>query len=261
MTEAPGLRTAPVGRMLVAQARANFLELWRVPAFSIVSVALPVMFFAFFGLPNINGHLGGARAGPYLLVSYGAYAVMSVMLFSFGMRVAVERGQGTTVLVRATPLRPGVFMAARIITSLVFALLTLVVLFAFGIVAGRISLPATTWADMMGRLLAGSVPFLGLGMAVGYMSGPNSAPAIINLIFLPMSFASGIFVPIQFLPDWIRQIAPYLPTYRYAQFAWGSVGAKTDPVGTSLAWLAGWTLLFFVIAFRGYRREEQKRFG
>ncbi|MGH7776874.1 MAG: ABC transporter permease [Candidatus Dormibacterales bacterium] len=260
MSEA-SFRTAPVAPMLVAQTRANFLELWRVPAFSIVSIALPVIFFAFFALPNLKGHLDGVPAGAYFLVSYGAYGTMSVMLFSFGMRVAVERGQGTTVLLRATPLRPAVFMAARVLTAVAFSLCTLLVLFAFGILVGKVALPAPEWGNMVWRLLLGSIPFVAMGMAVGYVSGPNSAPAIINLIFLPMSFASGIFVPIQYLPSWIQQVAPYLPTYRYAQFAWSSVGVHTDPVGTILAWLGGWTLVFFLIAMRGYRQEEQRRFG
>lgn len=62
--------------------------------------------------------------------------------------------------------------------------------------------------------------FLLLGYAIGYYFSPNTAPALLNLVFFPMSFASGVFIPLQFLPKFVQDIAPYLPTYHLAQLAW-----------------------------------------
>src|SRR5437879_1864706 len=73
-----------------------------------------------------------------------------------------------------------------------------------------------------------------LRAAIRYLVSPNPAPAVANLIALPMYFASGIFVPISQLPDFIQRIAPYLPTYRYGQLAWGAVGYPADPVTTDV---------------------------
>ena len=63
----------PALRMFTALLRAELTRLLRNRAFLIPSLLLPIMFFALFALPNIQGHLSGIGAGPYMLVSYAAY--------------------------------------------------------------------------------------------------------------------------------------------------------------------------------------------
>ncbi len=253
---------APIGPMLWRQTRAEFLKLWRNPGFSIVSLALPAIFFAFFGLPNAHYQEGAVSAGRYILASFAAYGVISVMLFSFGVGVAVERGQRMNVLIRATPLRPIVYLGAKVLTALVFALLMLLILFTFAAIAGGIRMDAGMWLVLTGRLLLGALPFIALGFAVGYLASPTAAAPIIQIIFLILSFASGLFIPMQQLPSFIQKIAPYLPTYRYGQLAWNAIGYDIkEPLSAPTLWLLGYGIVFVVIAVRAYRREDQKSFG
>jgi len=105
------------------------------------------------------------------------------------------------------------------------------------------------------------VPFIALGFAIGYLSGPNVAPAAANLVYLPLAFASGLFLPLSQLPAFVQHIAPYLPAYHYGQLAWSAVGAASEPLWVATAWLAGFTVLFLAIALRAYRREESRKFG
>jgi ABC-2 type transport system permease protein len=253
--------TAPLAPMLLHQTRTEFLKLWRTPAFSATSLALPVMFFAFFGLPAVGRSIGGVDAGAYLLGSFAAYAVLNVMLFSFGITVAVERAQNQDALMRASPLSPAVYLTARVLTALVFALLTLVALFLFAALVGGVRLTAATWLELTGRLLLGSLPFIALGFTIGFTSDARAAPGVINLIYLPMALASGLFVPINQLPGLVQLIAPLLPVYRYAQLAWGALGAATEPLGTTLLWLAAWTVVLFGLAIRAYGRVEAEKFS
>jgi ABC-2 type transport system permease protein len=136
-----------------------------------------------------------------------------------------------------------------------------VVLIVYGIVVGGVRQDLTVWINIVVRLLAGSLPFIALGFAIGYSSGPNAAPALANLIFLPLSFASGLFMPLRQLPEFVQRIAPYLPTYHYGQLAWSAVGAPSEPLLTSLAWLAGYTVLFMALTARAYRREQSLKFA
>jgi ABC-2 type transport system permease protein len=247
--------------MLIAQTKSELLQLLRDPAFVISSVALPTIFFAFFGLPVVEERTAGTGAGAYLLASFGAYGVISVMLFSFGAGVAAERGRKTDVLMRATPLRPAVLLCAKTLSALLFAFVTLVVLFFFGRVAGGVEPGMAVWATLTYRLLLGSTPFVFLGFAVGYLARPTSAAAVIQLIYLPIAFASGLFVPLGGLPEIVQQIAPYLPTYRYAELAWSAVGANTKPLLASALWLTGYGVAFLAAAIWAYRREDIRRFG
>jgi ABC-2 type transport system permease protein len=254
--------TAPFLQMLLAQTRSELLMRWRVPAFSVTNLALPIVFFTFFGLPVAHLVRGdGVNVGAYLLASFGAYAVGNVMVYGFGIGVANERGMKVDRLMRASPLPPLVFMIAKVATALAFSLVALVLLIAFGIVVGGIHETPAVWTTIIARLLAGSLPFIALGFAIGYWSGPHAAPALANLIYLPLSFASGLFVPLDQLPGFVRALAPFLPSYHYAQLAWSALGAGRESLGVSLVWLAGYTAVFLTLAARAYRREERAKFA
>jgi ABC-2 type transport system permease protein len=248
------------GPMFAMQLRSELLRLVRNPAFSITSIVLPVMFYAFFGIPNARYELSGVSAGRYLLASFAAYAAVSVSLFSFGATVAVERSERMTVLMRATPLRPSVYLLGKVVASLAFALITLIVLYIFAAITAGVHMALAAWVSLTVRLVLGSLPFIALGFAIGYLASPAAAIAIINLTYLPLSFASGLFVPLAQLPTFLRHLAPYLPTYHYAQLAWGAIGAVSESPATSLLWLGGYAVLFLAVALRAYWREERAQF-
>ena len=259
------IRTGGAGRRGSALAyiiQCEVLKLLRIPGFTVPTLLFPIMFFAFFGLPNIGTEINGIDAGPYIMASYGAYGMISVALFSFGVSIAAERGLGWNKLLRTTPMRPLTYFVAKIAMAIITGLLTLVGLFLFGIIVGGVSLSLLVWAKLVGFLVLGMIPFVALGLFIGYVAGPNSAAAIANLIFLPLSFASGLFVPLAFMPTFIQRIAPYLPAYRTAQLAWTTIGAGDgSPLAVHMLWLGGYTVLFLALALAAYRRDEGKNYG
>ena len=187
---------------------------------------------------------------------------MTVALFSFGVAIASERGLGWNKLLRATPLHPALIFAAKTAMAILFGLGALVALFAFGALAGGIRMPARTWVELVALLLAGMVPFIALGLWIGYFAGPNSAPALANMIFLPLSFASGLFVPLESLPRVVQRVAPYLPAYHTGQLGWTLLGAGDGKgLGVHALWLAAYSLVFLALALLAYRRDEGKSFG
>lgn len=263
MSTATARTTAPLPPMVLRQARAEFLKLWRIPAFSATSLALPVMFYGFFGITNAHVRIqGNVTLGEYFLASMGAYAISNVMVFSFGIGVANERGQKMDLLIRASPLPPIGYLAAKVLNALLFGLITLVVLIAFARLTGAVSIGPEAAVGLAWRLLAGSLPFIAVGFAFGYLAGPNSAVAVVNLLYLPTAFASGIFIPVRQLPDWIAHLSPYLPLYRYVDIAWQAVGYRTgEALGTDWIYIGVFTVLFFALALWAYRRDERRKFS
>ncbi len=255
---------APIGRMVFLQTRSQLLSRLRLPAFSVLSIGLPVMFFALFNA--IYGKLlfvPGVSTSEFILVSYAVYAVANVMVFNFGIGIATERSRKLDLLQRAMPLPPFVASVAQVIAAVAFALIAVLLLFVYGYVVGGVRLGALTWLDLVWRLLVGCVPMLGLGLAIGYGVGANTAPAVVNVVYLPMAFLSGIFIPFYQLPDTIQKIGQVLPTYHYAQLGWNILGPGPwlyESVGTALLWIAGWTLVLFAIALRVYRLDESRKF-
>jgi ABC-2 type transport system permease protein len=112
---------------------------------------------------------------------------------------------------------------------------------------------------LIGVFLLGSIPFAAMGLLVAVLVPANSAPGIINLIYLPMSFASGFWMPVSMLPHWLQRIAPALPTYHLAQLALAIIGAAQGrQVLTHIEALAGYTLVLFGAAWMIFHRSEAK---
>ncbi|MHB1475357.1 MAG: ABC transporter permease [Dermatophilaceae bacterium] len=252
---------APAVPMLARQTVAQARMFLRNPALSVISLALPLMLFAFFGVPAMGKpYQPGVDLGTFMLASFAAYAVSSVMVFNYGITIALDRAQKVDVLMRSTPLPGTVFLAARTLTALAFGMLDLAVLFAFAAFAG-VHLDGTTWLAMAIRLLVGSIPFIGLGFAIAYACSPSAAPAVANLTYLVLAFGSGMLIRLDQMPGFLRTIAPYLPTYHYAQLSWGALGASTESLLTSVAWLATYAIVFFAIARWAYQREAARKFA
>jgi len=259
-------RLAPVLPMLGRQSYAEFIKLFRVPAFSTTSIVLPAMFYAFIGLGQAKQplyHGATVTFGEYFLASMALYGVANVMVLGFGISLANERGQKQDVLMQATPLPAAVYFVAKALSALVIAVMAVIVLGVLAWGAGGAHLSASQWLTLGLRAMLCSIPFIGLGFGLGYLASPNSAPAVTNLIYLPTAFASGLFFPLNLLPQFLRDIAPYLPLYRGAQIVWDSVGAPTEggSLTTDWLWMGGFTVAFFLLAFWAYRRDQGNKFN
>ncbi len=252
----------PFHRLLIVQVNAVLLGYWRIPLFAIFTIGLPVMFFAFFGLPHLHQqvtrHLSVAA---YILASLGAYAVSNVLVYNVGIGQAQNRARKLDLLQRASPLPGEVAIAATMIGGLVLATISLVVLLLVGRFSG-VALPLTHWALLILALLYGAIPMLGLGLTIGYLgSSGNLAPALASLIYLPMAFASGILVPLSQLPSVVRSIAPYLPLYQVGQLGWNAVGAANESALEAICLTAVWGLLLAALAVYAYRRDQHRKFA
>ena len=197
----------------------------------------------------------------YLIASYGTFGVMGASLFGTAAGLASDRGLGWLQVKRASPMPPFAYFVAKVITSMVFSTIIVLVLFALGIGFGGVRMPVVDFVRLLGILTAGSLPFSAMGLALGYFAGPNSAPPMINLIYLPMSFCSGLWVPFMLLPKVVRTIALAMPPYHLSQLALGIVGAgQHESNVTHWEVLAAFTLICFGVARIGFQRDQDKMY-
>ena len=223
-----------IARTYWLESKLEFLKNLRLPVFSLSTLLFPVMFYLMFGLAFGGGPIGSVPRPLYFAVAYSAFGVVGACLFGFGANVAIERGQGWMLLRRAFPAPPLAYFVAKMFMATTFSLAIIVALLGLAVLAGGASLGLADLVRVVPVLLAGTLPFSAMGLAFGTVCGPNSAPAVINLVYLPMAFAGGMWIPVQFLPSTIQAIAPYLPTYHYAQLALSAVGAGDGGVAGHL---------------------------
>lgn len=247
----------------VKEAKYEFLKYLRLPVYSISTVMFPVMFYVLFGLlMNRQGGIGQISVSTYLIATYGTFGVMGASLFANGIGIAAERGLGWMQVKRASPMPPFAYFFAKFVVSMIFSSMIVLLLLTLGITFGGVHIGTFTAVKLLATLIAGAIPFSAMGMAIGYFAGPNSAPAMVNMIYLPLSFASGLWFPIEALPKFLQKIATVLPPYHLAQLALRFVGGAR-PGNNAVHWefLAGFTLLCLGIARLGFQRDEGKMYG
>jgi ABC-2 type transport system permease protein len=249
-------------RIHLLETKYEFLKLLRLPAYALPTLLFPIVFYLFFGVGLGRQSVHGVTMATYLVVSYGAFGVIGASLFGFGVTVATERGQGWLQVKRTTPMPVTAYFFSKIVMAMTFSAVIVLLLFATGILLGGVKLTLLQGLALFGTLVAGAIPFSALGLAVGYFAGPNSAAPIVNIIYLPMSFLSGLWIPIFALPKLLQALAFFLPPYHFSQLAFRIVGAgRGGSVALHLTALVISTALFLALAYVGYRKDEGKSYG
>ena len=249
----------PFAPLFARETKYEFLKLWRTRTFTLSIIGFPVMFYALFGLMNRGVHEGGVDMAKYLLGGYCSFGMIGAALFGIGMGLGSERSLGWLELKRASPMPPIAYLLAKCITAQVFGMIIVCALTALGIAFGGVHLTGKEFAMMLGVAFAGTVPFAALGILIALVVPPNAAPGVVNLIYLPLSFMGGLWMPIQYLPKFLQKIAPSMPTYHLGQLMETVFGYQRDGSITSHHWLglAGFTLLMLGISWAVFQRAEQ----
>jgi ABC-2 type transport system permease protein len=250
-------------RIHLLEAKYEFLKMIRIPGFVVPTLMFPLLFYVFFGMAMGHQRIpGSVMLGKYLIATYGCFGVIGASLFAFGITVATERGQGWLQVKRTTPMPISAYFFAKTVMAMMFSAIIVTGLFILGMISGHASMPLASALELYGVLIGGAITFCALGLAIGYLAGPNSAAPIVNLIYIPMSFLSGLWIPIWALPRIIQKIAMVLPAFHFSQIALGVMGAgRGDALMPHVMVMVAATALFLLLAYAGYRRDEGKMYG
>ncbi|MDW2980742.1 ABC transporter permease [Rhodanobacter sp. KK11] len=234
------------------EARSECLRYMRAPGFMLPIMLFPAMFYLLFGV--LMAKSNGADAARYLLASYGVFGVMSPGLFGFGVSLALERDGGLLTFKRALPMPPGAYLLGKMLMAMVAAGAVILLLLALALTLGHVSLSLIQAGALLLTGMLGVLPFCALGMYVGTLIKGQGAPGMLNLIYLPMSFLSGLWIPLPMLPAFLQQIAPMWPSYHLDMLALAAVGMNKGPLPVHALVLVGFAAAFLLMAARRLRR-------
>ena len=237
----------PVWRCYVLEAGYELLRQLREPAFVLPTLLFPTAFYLLFGVLLS----GGSGQAEYMLAGYGVFGIMGAALFGFGAGIAHERERGLLRLKRALPAPPGAWLLAKMAAAMAFAAVISLLLAGLAHLAGGVVLQPWQWAALFVINVLGVLPFCAIGLYVGSLVGGNAAVALVNILFLPMAFLSGLWMPLSILPDIFSRLAPAWPAYHLGQLAMKVVGHDAGGgLWLHLAVLGVVTAVFFMLARR-----------
>jgi len=150
----------------------------------------------------------------YMSVGMIAFTALFTTMFS-GMSIVWDRRLGFLNKVLSTPVSRAVVVFSKVLSaslrSIFMAGIIVLIAFAFGLQFG----PTFTALNILGVFAIMFLLCMGLSslfIAITIRSTRMETPmAVVNLINLPLMFASNAFFPTKFMPDWLQTVASFNP--------------------------------------------------
>jgi ABC-2 type transport system permease protein len=237
--------------VVFTRIRYALLQELRSPARLLPTLGLPVMILSFFYLPYVQDSEIDAT------LQTGGIVVLALTIsyiYSLSVKIAHERDTPWRTFATAMPVRAGQVLVAEYTATLIVGLIGAGIAVTVSIVATPASIPAELWARTALSVLVGTLPVALLAIAIGYMFAPRGAIAATNLVFWPLAFISGLFLPPQELPTWAAAAADYSPVRQWYELVRTAVTDRPTP-WDDVAGIATWTAALALVALAVLRRD------
>ena len=218
---------AMMGRIFAVELRDELRAIVREPTSLFFGILMPVGLFIMFNLLYGHEAAQGLSAGTAMVATFGTYGVITVAALQPGIGVASDRDLGWLRMKRVSAVPIGISLAAKATAALLYGVGVLAVMGIAADAFGTLHASPVALLRLVIVLLLGTIPFTLLSVAVGLRFRTGAAIAILNAVLFPLSILSGLWIPVQFLPKVIGQIANFLPTYHLAQLGLAQLGDGT----------------------------------
>ena len=241
------------GKLWLSTFRSHILNPWNM-AFAL---AVPMFMYAMFGMTDIArttqtgcGNVAGAMI--VMMTTYGVILVGG----SLGATLSVERTTGISRMYALTPIQPWVILLVRLTALVALSAFIALICFSVGLATGS-QMTAGAWAASAAVVIALSALGALIGLACGYTIKGENAYSASAFVMLMGAFVSGMFIPLDQLPPFVAQIAPFTPLYGAVQAIYAVAGTVTMPTA---AWLniAGWAVVTAGIAWWGASHDTDR---
>jgi ABC-2 type transport system permease protein len=230
----------------------------REPVSIFFALVFPLLLLVILGLVppfrEPTPELGGARVIDLYAPIVIALSIGTLALTGLPQLLATYREKGILRRMATTPVRPVLLLAAQLLMCAALSVATMVVVLAVGRIAFDIALPRQVAGYLLAYVLS-SVSVLAIGLLVAALAPTGKgAGAIGTMLFFPVLFGAGLWVPRAAMPDWLRTISDFTPL---------GAGVQSLQDGASGAWpqllhvavMLAWTIGAGALAARVFRWE------
>jgi ABC-2 type transport system permease protein len=252
-------------RQALRQIRYTNKTFWRNPASAFFTFVFPLLFLVIF--TTLLGHgsttVGGVtyRNNTYFAVAMGAFGLITACYTNLAMTTVYARDEGILKRIRGTPIRPGAYLAARVVHAILIGFLLVAITLAVGVAFYHAGVPSPAY---LGRFLVtmfiGAGCFAALGLAVSsVVPNADAAPAIVNAIVFPLLFLSGVFFQIgDNAPTWVKWVGDVFPVKHFVDAMRDSFLGSPAFEWWDVAVMAVWMVAAIAVAARSFRWESTR---
>jgi ABC-2 type transport system permease protein len=242
-------------RLFLHELRNQQRLFWRSRELAFFTFMLPLILYVMLGSVNRDETIEGVRGSEYLLAGMIGYGAAAIGFGALAMMLVFRREDGTLKRLRATPLPARTYVAALLGSILVSFVITTLILFGIGVVMFDVEVPERVGSVAL-LIVLGAAAFAALGLAgAALVRNDNAAVAVLNGLYLPMTFLSGSFFSPEAFPEFLQRVADLLPLTYYIEVVRATMlageAAWSDPA--ALAVVAGWGAAGALVAVRRFR--------
>jgi ABC-2 type transport system permease protein len=245
-------------RTFVHLTRSEFRLFVREPMLVFFGVAFPVLLIVILGcIPAFrepSPGLGGLRVIDLYVPIMLALILAMLALHSAPQALAGYRERGVLRRLATTPASPVALLGAQLVMNLLTALGSAALVLVVGRLAFGVAFPERFLAFALSYLL-GAGAMLAVGLFIAAVApGSTAASGIGTLLFFPVMFFAGLYVPREVMPAVIQRIGDFTPLGA-AERALHESATGSWPAAISITVLVAYVVVFGVAAARLFRWE------
>jgi ABC-2 type transport system permease protein len=236
---------------------------WRSRELAFFTFLFPLVIFVL--LASVYGHdrikkEHNVPAKEYLLAGILGYGLVSTAFAGLAIVLVLRRESGVLKRLRGTPLPPATYLGSVITSTVIVYSIESVVLIALARVLYGVPLPHE-WFSVVLAVLFGTLAFAAMGIALtGAIRSGDGASAVVNAVYLPVSFLAGAFWSAQSFPHFLEVISEILPLTHFIRLM-RNIVILNQPIWDNwqqVAVVAAWGLLGLVLCIRTFRWEPRE---
>jgi ABC-2 type transport system permease protein len=190
----------------------------------------------------------------YFVPSILAMALMQLGLFA-SIPLVAQREKMILKRLSATPLSRLTLVTSNVLMRLLIAAVQTVLIVGIGALLFGVTIIGNL-VVVVGLIALGALVFLAIGYVIAsWAKTEEAATTMTSVVQFPLMFLSGIFFPINFMPEWLQPVAAFLPlTYlgdALRQTMVGGAAYVALPIGVAI--LLGWLVVSTAITARFFR--------
>lgn len=197
----------------------------------------------------------GARYIDFLIPGLLGMNLMATGIWGSGFGVVDMRQKKLLKLFTVTPMRRSAFLAAQILSRLVFLVAEVVVIVAFGVLVLSVPFRGSSLSFAVLCIL-GALCFSGIGLLVASRARTiEGVSGLMNFVMVPMWLFSGVFFSYERFPELFHPLIQLLPLTAVNDALRRIMlegGGLVSIVG-EIANLSIWTAITFFLAVRLFR--------
>ncbi len=245
-------------RVFLHELRAQQRLFWRNREAAFFSFFFPILLLALIGSVYGDEPIDDVSVPTYILIGLLGYGVAANAFAGLAITLVVRREAGLLKRVRGTPLEPRTYLAAVIASTVTVIGLQVVAQLLLGVY-----LLDADWPERPGPLvvaiLLGAAAFAALGIAVTTLVRTSEgSSAVVNAIYLPMAFVSGVFFSREDMPAFLEATSDVLPLTYLLDLIRAAFVPGESFAPSSIAVVVVWGLVGLVVAVRMFRWEPRE---